>query len=345
MNSEPVFDGHNDLLARLFGDGEVNFFTGEKAKHLSLGALRQGGFAGGLFAIFIPPSKEEESGGEGEGSAKLPAPVPLDRAREVTMRQFSILLRLIADSKGALRLARSVGEIEEARALGSVAIVAHIEGAEGISDTLEELDLYYAAGLRSLGPLWSRPNRFGFGVPIYREGSPDTAPGLTEAGKRLVQRCNELRILVDLSHLSERGFWDVAELTQAPLVASHSNAWALCNSTRNVTDEQLRAIGESGGLVGLNFGTLFLRKDGKVEEETPISTMIDHLKHLVSVAGIDHVGLGSDFDGTVVPKEIGSAAGLPKLLQAMDRAGFTEEQIEKIRYTNWLRVLRETWGS
>ena len=339
-----VFDGHNDLLARVFSEPEVDFFTGKKAKHISLGALRQGNFGGGLFAIFIPPTKEEEAEGEGEGSAKLPAPVPLDRARAVTMRQFSTLLRLVSESEGALRLARSVSEIEAAREAGAVAVVAHMEGAEGISDTLEELDVFYAAGLRSLGPLWSRPNRFGYGVPIYREGSPDTAPGLTDLGKRLLRRCNELRILFDLSHLSERGFWDVAELTDAPLVASHSNAWALCNSTRNLTDPQLRAIGESGGLVGLNFGTLFLRKDGKVEEDTPISVMIDHLRYLVSVAGIDHVGFGSDFDGTVVPKEIGSAAGVPKLLRAMEEAGFSEAEIEKLAYSNWLGVLRRTWG-
>lgn len=344
MTDRPVFDGHNDLIARLFSEPDFDFFTGRNAKHISLGALRQGGFAGGLFAIFIPPTKEEEAGGKGDGSAKLPAPVPLDRAREVTMRQFSILLRLIAASKGALRLARTVSEIEEARGAGAVAVVAHMEGAEGISDSLEELDVYYAAGLRSLGPVWSRHNRFGFGVPIYRQGRADTAPGLTEAGKRVLRRCNQLRILFDLSHLSERGFWDVAELTDAPLVASHSNAWALCNSARNLTDEQLRAIGESGGLVGVNFGTLFLRKEGTVDEETPVSTVTDHLKHLVTVAGIDHVGFGSDFDGTVVPKEIGSAAGLPKLLLAMEEAGFRAEDIAKIRYSNWLRVLERSWG-
>ncbi|MFP4535213.1 MAG: dipeptidase [Spirochaetaceae bacterium] len=344
MEQSPVFDGHNDLLARLFSDPDINFFTGEKAKHISLGALRQGGFSGGLFAVFIPPTKEEEEGGEGEGSAKLPSPVPLDRAREVSIRQFSILLRLIAASDGALRLVRSVAEIEAAREAGAIAVVAHMEGAEGISDSLEELDLFHAAGLRSLGPLWSRPNRFGYGVPIYRQGSPDTAPGLTAAGKRLLRRCNELRILFDLSHLSERGFWDVAELSDAPLVASHSNAWSLCKSSRNLTDRQLEAIGRSGGLVGLNFGTLFLRKDGKVEEDTPISVMIDHLRHLVSLAGIDHVGFGSDFDGTVVPKEIGSAAGLPKLLRALGEAGFSEGEVEKLRYANWLRVLKATWG-
>lgn len=344
MELTPVFDGHNDLLARIFDDPQVDFFTGEKAKHISLGAMEQGGLFGGLFAIFIPPTKEEESAGEGEGSSKLPAPVPLERAREVVHRQFSILLRLVEGSRGRLRLARNVAEIEAARAEGAVAAVAHMEGAEGISESLEELDLYHAAGLRSLGPVWSRHNRFGHGVPIYREGRPDTAPGLTEAGRRLVKRCNELRILVDLSHMSEAGFWEVAKLSEAPLLASHSNVWELCNSTRNLTDDQLKAIGETGGLVGLNFGTLFLRKDGKVDEDTPVELLIDHLKRMVDGAGVDHVGFGSDFDGTVIPKGIGSAAGVPKLLEAIGGAGFGEDEIEKIAYGNWLRLLRQTWG-
>jgi membrane dipeptidase len=344
MELTPLFDGHNDLLARIFEDPEVDFFTGEKAKHISLGAMQHGGYFGGLFAIFIPPTKEEEQKGEGEGSAKLPGPVPLQRAREVVFRQFSILLRLIERSRGTLTLARSVREIEAARRNGQVAVVAHMEGAEGISESLAELDLYHQAGLRSLGPVWSRHNRFGHGVPIYREGSPDTAPGLTEAGRRLLRRCNELRIMVDLSHMSEAGFWEVAELSDAPLVASHSNVWELCNSTRNLTDEQLRAIGESGGLVGLNFGTLFLRKDGKVEEETPLELIIDHLRRMVELAGIDHVGFGSDFDGTVIPKAIGSAAGVPKLLEAMEAAGFGRSEIEKIAGLNWLELLRRTWG-
>lgn len=344
MELTPVFDGHNDFLARVFEDPQVNFFTGEKAKHISLGAMQNGGLVGGLFAIFVPPTKEEESSGTREGSSKLPAQVPLDRAREVVNRQFSILLRLVEASGGRMRLARSAAEIEAARAEGAVAAVAHMEGAEGISESLEELDLYHAAGLRTLGPVWSRHNRFGHGVPIYREGRPDTAPGLTEAGKRLVKRCNELRIMVDLSHLSEAGFWQVAELSEAPLVASHSNVWELCNSTRNLTDEQLTAIGESGGLVGLNFGTLFLRKDGKVDEETPLELLIEHLLRMVERLGIDHVGFGSDFDGTVVPKGIGSAAGVPKLLEAMEKAGFSGDEIEKIAYGNWLAILRRTWG-
>ena len=111
---------------------------------------------------------------------------------------------------------------------GNLAAVLHIEGAEAIDPELEALEVFYAAGLRSLGPVWSRPNVFGHGVPFRFPSSPDTGPGLTDAGKELVRACNRLRIMLDLTHLNEAGFWDVAALTDAPLVATHSNVHALC---------------------------------------------------------------------------------------------------------------------
>lgn len=327
----------------MHGDREIDFFTGNRAKHISRGAMARGGLVGGLFALFVPPTPEEEKSGEGEGGRRIPGPVARTRAKEVADEQFSLLLRLEERSNGDFRVVRSVAEITAAREAGAVAAVCHLEGCEPIGEELFELDLYYAAGLRSLGPVWSRHNIFGTGVPIYAEGSPDTGAGLTEAGRRLVERCGELGIVVDLSHLTEAGFWDVRDIG-GPLVASHSNAWELCRSTRNLTDPQLRAIGESGGIVGLNFGTLFLRADGKLDENTSLTVMVDHLRHMVDRAGIEHVGLGSDFDGTVIPKEIGSAAGLVRLIAALEEGGFSTREIERIAYENWLRLLHDVWG-
>jgi microsomal dipeptidase-like Zn-dependent dipeptidase len=131
--------------------------------------------------------------------------------------------------------------------------------AEAIDPNFELLDVLYAAGLRSLGPVWSRSNAFGHGVPFLCPSSPDTGPGLTDVGKELTRACNRLRILIDLSHLNERGFWDVAAISKAPLVATHSNAHALSPHSRNLTDKQLTAIGETGGMVGVNFATSYLR--------------------------------------------------------------------------------------
>src|SRR5690606_7884594 len=137
-----------------------------------------------------------------------------------------------------------------------------IEGAEAIDPDLNALEVLYQAGLRSLGITWSRPNTFASGVPFRFPSSPDTGPGLTDAGRDLVRACNELGILIDLSHLNQQGFYDVAGLSDAPLVATHSNAHVVSNTSRNLTDDQLEAIRASGGVVGLNYAVAFLRPDG-----------------------------------------------------------------------------------
>jgi membrane dipeptidase len=168
---------------------------------------------------------------------------------------------------------------------------------------------------------------------------------LTDAGRELVRACNRLRILVDLSHLNEAGFWDVARLSEAPLVATHSNAHALCASTRNLTDRQLDAVRDSGGIVGVNFAVSFLREDGRVDPHTPITEIVRHVDYLADRMGIEHVGFGSDFEGSIVPAELGGAAGLPKLVDALGAAGYDEPAIEQLTHANWLRVLDATWRS
>jgi membrane dipeptidase len=194
-----------------------------------------------------------------------------------------------------------------------------------------------------LGLVWSRPTIFGEGVPFHFPDSPDTGSGLTDTGKELVKACNQLGIMVDLSHLNEKGFWDVAKTSTAPLVATHSNVHALCKSTRNLTDKQLDAIKESDGMVGLNFAVSFLREDGGNDADMPLEVMVRHIDYLVERLGIDRVGFGSDFDGATVAKEIGSVAGLPKLMDALRKAGYDDESLRKIAHENWLRVLRKTW--
>ena len=255
----------------------------------------------------------------------------------------SLLFRIERESQGRLRVCRTVGDIESCLADDVLAAVLHIEGAEAIDANFELLDVLYAAGLRSLGPVWSRPNAFGHGVPFRCPSPPDTGPGLTELGKALIGACNRLRILIDLSHLNERGFWDVAAISNAPLVATHSNAHAISPHSRNLTDRQLAAIGQSGGFVGVNFASSFLRPDGRQDKDTPLDLMIQHIEHMLEHAGEDGVGLGSDFDGATIPAELGDAAGLQNLVQAMRKRGFKTPLIEKLCFRNWLRVLGRTW--
>jgi membrane dipeptidase len=232
----------------------------------------------------------------------------------------------------------------QALADGVLAMIFHIEGAEAIDSDLKALETLYQAGLRSVGIVWSRPNIFASGVPFAFPAGPDTGPGLTDAGKRLVKACNELGILIDLSHLNEKGFWDVAQISSAPLVATHSCVHALCASTRNLTDKQLDAIRASNGIVGVNYNVPFLRADGARDAATTgVSEIVRHVDYMVEHMGIDHVALGSDFDGATMPGDLKDVAGLPKLMDALTKAGYDEAALRQIAYGNWLRILGQTW--
>jgi membrane dipeptidase len=228
-------------------------------------------------------------------------------------------------------------------AAGVFAAVLHIEGCEPIDADLAALETFHAAGVRSLGPVWSRPNIFGHGVPFAYPMGPDTGPGLTDAGFELVRACNRLGILVDLAHLTERGFWDVARTTDQPLLASHSNAYALSPVARNLTDRQLDAIAESCGLVGLNFATTMLRPDGREDARTPVSALAQHVRYLVDRIGVECVAIGSDFDGATIPDGIRDASGLQALVITLAASGFSADDLARICRENWLRVLGRAW--
>ena len=343
-----VFDGHNDALSRLMKagpDAPAGFLAGDGAGHLDVPRAQRGGLAGGCFAVFTcsPEDADYESGA-------YFAAVDHGRALGEALAQVALLLRLERGSGGRVRVVREAADLDgDARpaspgGTGGIAAVLHLEGAEPIGPGLEELEVLHSAGVRSLGLVWSRPNAFATGVPFEFPGSPDQGPGLSGAGRELVRACAELRILIDLSHLNARGFWDVAELGAAPLVASHSGAHALCPSPRNLGDDQLRAIGESGGLVGINFNVGFLRADGADDADTPLSAIAAHAAHVAEVAGVDAVALGSDFDGATMPEPLGDVTGLPALLDALRAAGFAEPDLAKIAHGNWRRVLEATWG-
>ena len=181
---------------------------------------------------------------------------------------------------------------------------------------------------------------------VHMEGAEaiaDDLSNLTDAGRALVRAGEELGILVDVSHLNERGFWDVAATSGRPIVATHSNAHALCASTRNLTDAQLDAVRDSGGVVGVNFAVTFLREDGLNSfEETGLEEIVRHVDYFADRMGIDHVAFGSDFDGAVVPAALGGVSGLPRLVDAL-RERYDADEVDRITHGNWLRVLDATW--
>jgi membrane dipeptidase len=350
----PILDGHNDVLLRLYrrsGTDVVRaFLEGEGEGQLDFPMAQAGSFAGGLFAIFVP-SKNEAIGADGEGLSRkrgsnTAAPgVGLIPAQEAVNGMVSLLLRIERESGGSVRICREVDDIQKCMKDGALASILHMEGAEAIDANFEFLEVLYAAGLRSLGPVWSRSNAFGHGVPFRCPSSPDTGPGLTDLGKELIRACNSLGVLVDLSHLNERGFWDVASVSNAPLVATHSNAHALSPHSRNLTDNQLEAIRETRGMVGINFATSFLRQDGRHDADTPMELVLDHVEYVLKRVGDDSVGFGSDFDGAKIPASIRNASGLQGLVEVMRARGYGKLLIEKLCYKNWLRILAKTWAT
>ncbi|MGP4692472.1 dipeptidase [Agrobacterium cavarae] len=344
-----VFDGHNDVLLRLWHNGKkggnpvAEFIDGTSQGHIDVPRAKAGGLAGGLCAVYIPSGDLilQEPDENGHYVTPLAAPLQRQPSLDIAMEKMAIAHRV--ERAGGWKICRSAADIRKAMNEDIFAAVLHMEGCEAIDEDLDALEVFYAAGLRSLGPVWSRHNAFGHGVPFAFPMSPDSAPGLTDAGFELVRRCNQLGILIDLAHITEKGFWDVAKTSDQPLIASHSNAHALTGVARNLTDVQMDAIKERNGLVGLNYAVTMLRPDARDDAKTPLSDMVRHIDYMVERMGIDCVALGSDFDGATVPADIADAAGNQNLVAALKAAGYSEVELAKICRENWLRVLAQAW--
>jgi membrane dipeptidase len=335
-----IFDGHNDSVQRLqeYRPDGIDFLARSADGHLDLPRAIDGGLVGGLFAMFVRPEHPPVNDlivRKSSYEVRLAEPLDTAYARCKTGELLTALKRLEARADGMIRIATSLNEIDS--------LVLHMEGADGIDADLSELETLYCSGLRSLGLVWSRPNIFGHGVPFAWPRSPDTGPGLTPAGKDLVRACNRLGIMIDVSHLNEKGFWDVAGLSAAPLVATHACAHAVCSSTRNLTDRQLDAIREPDGVVGVNFSVNDVRPDAQDSADTPLCLLTRRFHYLVDRLGIDRVAIGSDFDGATIPAAIKDASGLPNLIAALRASGFDEDSTRKIAFDNWMRVFRLTW--
>jgi membrane dipeptidase len=339
---QPVFDGHNDALTR---EDHARIAAGRAGGHLDIPRMREGGMRGGIFSVFTPSARMRK-----RPLRRAPGVLELKPARPVDHRRAAAHATAVAgrllgmERAGVIRVARDIADVDAARGdRGPPVAVLHLEGAEAIDPSLEALEAWYATGLRSLGPAWSRSNAFAHGVPFVSPSSPDIGPGLSEAGRALVRRCAELGIVVDLSHLNDAGFWDVARLDAGPLVASHSGVHTLAPSSRNLTDAQLDAIGASDGLVGIVFANAFLRSDFSDDADTPLELIAEHARYVAERIGTEHVAFGSDFDGAQIPAALGDVSGLPKLLATLAEAGFTRDETAAIAWDNWRRVLAAWW--
>ncbi|MEP5728375.1 MAG: membrane dipeptidase [Sulfitobacter sp.] len=340
-----VFDGHNDALGRLWcacTDPVVDF--AQPIGHINTPQARAGGFAGGFFAMFSPQNRAPfDFSAFTIADLDIPLPSMLDEGSALiaAMGQAGIAHQL--QKAGLIEICTDAQSLARAFVADPIACVLHLEGADCIGPDLLALDTLYALGMRSLGLVWSRPTIFGHGVPFRHNSDGDTGPGLTSDGKRLVARCLEMGLIIDTSHLTMKGFGDVAE-AGAPMVATHSNACGVANNARNLTDAQLRSIGETGGMVGLNFATVFLSDAGWQTGQAGIEACLRQLDHMIAIAGEDNVGLGSDFDGAPLPNGIAHAGDLPELIKAMKNHGYGDALIAKLAHENWLDFLSRQLG-
>lgn len=349
MENIPIFDGHNDTLLKLHtsANHELEFFNETEWGHIDFPRAKKGNFWGGFFAAFTPNKNYHMESAQylTESGYDIPLPPPIDQptALNYTNALAAILFKLESESNGGFKVIKNIDQLIDCLNNQILAAIFHIEGAEAIDTNFDALHILYQAGLRSLGLVWSRPNQYGEGVPFRYPSSPDIGNGLTDDGKNLVKQCNRLGIMIDTTHLNEKGFWDVVKISEAPIVATHSNVHTICPISRNLTDNQLAAIKASNGVVGINFAVNMLRADGKFETNISLDTIIQHIVYIAENFGVDHVALGSDFDGTTVPDSIKDVTGLPKLMNQLKTYGFTNEELTKIAYKNWVRVLVDTW--
>ncbi len=326
-----VIDGHCDTILSVLGRfgrqgyQKRDFFARNETGHIDLPRLKEGGITCQVMAVYIEPQYK-----------------PARSARRA-MEALDALHGLFEESED-FRLATRAGDIEEAKSQGKTCALLSIEGGEAVEGSLSLLRGYYRLGVRAMGLTWNQRNDIADGV-----GEKSAGSGLTDFGISLVKEMERIGMLVDVSHLSESSFWGVAKVAERPFIASHSNCKAVASNRRNLTDEQIEALAKKGGVIGVVFCPAFVDDN---RDNVSLKRICDHIDHLKSVAGVDHIGLGSDFDGygsplggpdapKVVMKDVSE---MPKITEELVSRGYTEEEIKKILGGNWLRVYREVLG-
>jgi membrane dipeptidase len=353
-NIIPVFDGHNDTLTEFFKshkDSPKDFLYVQKELDIDLPRAEKGGMIGGLFGIFTPPPQNSVESKYAWGLTitkngyvmKIPSPLDPSYAKKYTDNIIGFAYEIEKEFKNRVKIVKTTSNIDDSYKEKKISVILHIEGAECINSDLSNLEDYYLKGVRSIGPVWSRQNVFGNGVPFAFPKSPDTGLGLTKQGLRLVRACNRLGIMVDLAHMNLKGFFDVAKVTNKPLVVSHAGVYKICPSTRNLKDQQLKEISVSNGLVGIIFEPINTRPDGKMNEDTQLDVIAGHIMYVAEKYGVDHVAFGSDFDGAQTPKEMKDISKVQNLVKVLKEKGVNSGDLEKIAYKNWFRVIKDTW--
>ncbi|MBM6918402.1 dipeptidase [Intestinimonas butyriciproducens] len=316
-------DTHCDTMGECIARSEGKVTLQNNPGHINMEKLIRGGAMAEFFAIFIPT----HDSGAGKG-VTLP---PYDYFQFV----YKAYLKELEANKDVLAPACNYDDIMANKAAGKVSSVLTVEDGVPLEGKMERLEEFYQKGVRLISFTWNYENSLGF--PNSKD--PEIMNrGLKQFGLDCIERMNEMGMLVDVSHLSDGGFWDVVKHSKKPFIASHSCCRALCNHTRNLTDEMLHALGEKGGVVGINFASQFLNEGA---EYTDIQSVVRHMLHIRDKAGLDALGFGSDFDGITSTLEFKDYTGLPLIVDAL-KPHFTDDEIDKICSGNMLRLIRDT---
>jgi membrane dipeptidase len=367
-DSAIVVDTHADTPQRFLDEGfDIGSTDPNDAGHISLDKARTGNLGAEFFSVWVEPKTNQ------------------GHYTQHTLDLIDSVYQQAARHPDRMMMAFSVEDIERAHKQKKLAALMGIEGGHSIENDIHLLRVYYRLGVRYMTLSWSNTNEWADSSGDINDASVQHHNGLTDFGKQVVMEMNRLGMLVDISHVADKTFWDTIATTKAPVIASHSSSRALTNHPRNMTDDMLRAVAKNGGVVQVNFFDAFIDEDyrkaseaqakdreaavsdyvakqkaagkavtyldsDRIEREwaskiprPPLKSLIDHIDHIAKVAGIDHVGLGSDFDGVsgATPQGINSAADLPRITQALLERGYSAEDILKILGGNTLRVFRE----
>ncbi|RLI67154.1 MAG: membrane dipeptidase [Candidatus Gerdarchaeota archaeon] len=317
LKDKMIIDGHTDVLFALTQQRRVFYERSEKG-HVDLPRAKEGNVLAMFFAIW--PGINQY----------------------YILKGTRQLLELVENKKNNLVLVKNVDDLEKIATSGKLGAIFHIEGIGGFDSEFHLLHVLYRLGLRSFGITWSDENLFGTGSS-FDPNTPEDTRGLTAEGKELIHEANKLGVIVDVSHLSDKSFWDAIDVTNKPLIASHSSCRVLSPHVRNLTDDMIKAIADINGMVGINFGNMFLREDCSRDAKTPFTKIIDHIDHVVNLVGPDYVGFGSDFDGTLVPDSVKDVTGFNLLVKELEKRDYSLEDINKICHGNFMRIFKEVW--
>jgi len=317
-NRDFLCDAHIDTLSKMLKFGRSDLKEIPKDSHVTLPKLRRSGLGLAVFACFT--EKHDRSFPPLHRTLKM-----IDLAYNAA-NKYADRMEIVADYAGFLRAHRA----------GKLAIVLSIENGIAVEEDIAFLRMFHRMGVRLMGLTWNHRNRLGDGV-----GRPESRRGLSDLGRAVLAEMQRLGILIDVSHLNERTFWDVVEATRAPLVATHSNAFSICPHPRNLTDDQIKAIAQRKGFIGLNFCGLFLRQSGRAS----VHDVIEHAAYINEIGGEGVAAIGSDYDGiTDPPVSLEHIGKLPALIRELHKAGFSRTMIQKLTHRNFLRVFRSVCG-